>query len=127
MNDEQYKRFRKMNSEDINCLYETHDKKKNIYFLISGSTGTHYKVEISADGKICCSCPDFKHTSKEQGCICKHCLHVIYRLLKLFKDVDHSFFKRCYFTPDEIQQIHGIYRERLKRKTASKKPCSKSK
>ena len=116
MNDEQYKRFRKMDSEPINCLYITHSKTKTIYFLVSGSTGTKYKVEIPTNGKIICGCPDFQKTCKVQECVCKHCLHVIYKVLKLFKGVDHTFFKRCYFSPDEIQNIHRIYREHLKNK-----------
>jgi hypothetical protein len=115
MNDEQYKRYRKMNADPIQCLYQTHDKNKNIYFLISGSSGTKYKVTITPKGKIECSCPDYKHTAVVQECVCKHCLFVIFHVLRLFKDVDHTFFKRCYFTPDEIKNVHGAYKE-LKRK-----------
>ncbi len=119
MNDEQYKRYRKMTSDPIQYLYGTHDNKKNLYFLVSGSSGTHYKVTIPTNGKISCSCPDFTHGAKEQECVCKHCLYVIYNVLKLFKDIDHSFFKRCCFTPDEIHSIHTVYREILKRKKAN--------
>lgn len=115
MNDEQYKRYRKMNGDNIKCLYKKHDKKKNIYFLISGSSGTNYKVTIPTDGKITCSCPDFINGAKVQECVCKHCLYVIYNVLKLFRDIDHTFFKRCRFTPDEIHDIHTIYRELLKK------------
>ncbi len=121
MNDEQYKRYRKMSSEPIQCLYETHDKKKNIYFLISGSSGTKYKVAIYTDGKISCSCPDFTHGAKIQECVCKHCLHVIYNVLRLFSDIDHAFFKRCHFTSDEVHSIHNAYRE-IKRKSNLKGP-----
>ena len=119
MNDEQYKRYRKMASDPIQYLYGTHDNKKNLYFLVSGSSGTHYKVTIPTNGKISCSCPDFTHGAKEQECVCKHCLYIIYNVLKLFKDIDHTFFKRCCFTPDEIHNIHTIYREILKTKKAN--------
>ena len=107
-----------MNADPIQCLYEAHDKQKNIHFLISGSTGTKYKVTITHGGKIYCSCPDYTNTSRD--CICKHCLYVIYHVLELFRDVDHPFFKRCYFTPDEIHNVHSIYREILKRKKTGK-------
>ena len=115
MNDEQYKRFRKMQAEKINCLFKTHDKHKKLYFLISGSAGNKYKVIISPNGEISCSCPDFKHSSKTQECVCKHCLHVIFKVLKLFSSVNHTFFTRCYFTPDEIKNAHGAYREMIKK------------
>lgn len=120
MNDEQYKRYRKMNNEPIQCLYETHDKKKNIYFLISGSSGTKYKVTITNSGKITCSCPDFGTGAKVQECVCKHCLYVLYNRLKVFRDLDHAFFKRRYFTPDEVHQVHNCYREILKKKKGKK-------
>ena len=112
MNDEQYKRYRKMCSDPIKCLYITPDKSKRLHFLISGSSGIKYKVTIPSDGKISCSCPDFKHGAKAQECVCKHCLYVILNILCIC-DIHHSFFKRCYFTPDEVKTIQGIYRERL--------------
>lgn len=108
MNDEQYKRYRKMNVEPIKCLYKAR-KNTNLYFLISGSSGTNYKVTVQSDGKISCSCPDFTHGSKDNRCICKHCLYVIYNVLRLFKSVEHTFFTRLYFTPDEVQEIQKIY------------------
>ena len=121
MNEEQYKRFRKMTTEPIQCLYQTHDKQKNLFFLISGSSGTKYKVTIPNNGKIKCSCPDFSNGAKIQECVCKHCLHVIYNVIQLFKDVDHPFFNRCYFTPDEVHSIHNYYREMLKKRKNSLK------
>lgn len=112
MNDEQYKRYRRMTSEAINCLYRTHDKNKRLHFLISGSKGANYKVTIPPDGKMTCTCPDFVNNASVQECICKHCLFVIYQDLRYFKDVDHLFFKRRFFTPDEVRDIHNIYREK---------------
>ncbi len=109
-----------MNSDPIQCLYETHDKKKNIYFLISGSSGTKYKVVIAHNGKISCSCPDFTHGAQVQECVCKHCLYVIFKVLKIFSDVNHTFFKRCYFTFDEIKTIHSCYKEIRKKSKASR-------
>ena len=110
MNDEQYKRFRRYKTEALECLYQTRDSKKNLHFLISGSSGTRYKVTIPVDGKVTCSCPDFSHTCKVQECVCKHVLHVIFKTLRLFDDVDHAFFKRCRFTPDEMDRIKTCYR-----------------
>lgn len=125
MNDEQYKRYRKLHSETIECLFRTHDSNKTIYFLVSGSTGTKYKVTIPKNGRIECSCPDFKTNCKTHHCVCKHCLYVIYDNLKLFKDIDHGFFKRCYFTPDEIHTVHSIYKQHL-RSSSSRSSSSKS-
>jgi len=111
MNDEQYKRFRKMRleSEDgsLKCLYSTRDDNKTLYFLIQG-VNSKYKVSINLKGQIKCSCPDFTHTCKVQECICKHCLYVVYIKLGLFKDIEHSFYRRNYFTPDEISSICKI-------------------
>lgn len=120
MNDEQYKRFRKMNADNIECLYYTHNSNKNLFFLISGSSGAKYKVSISPKGKIECSCPDFKNGAKVQECVCKHCLYVIYNTLKLFDDVEHEFFDRLYFTTDEVHKIHDCYRQLLRAKKAKR-------
>ena len=109
MNDEQYKRYRKMESDSIRCLYKT-CKKDTLHFLISGSRDVNYKVSIPRDGKISCSCPDFKHGASECECVCKHCLYVIYKEIRLFKSLDHTFFKRLYFTPDEVEKLHVLYR-----------------
>ncbi len=114
MNDEQYKRYRKMQSDPIKCLFIIPDKSKNLHFLISGSSGTKYKVTIPVNGKISCSCPDFKHGAKVQECVCKHCLHVIFQVLRVF-DLEHTFFSRCYFTPEEVKTVHTIYREHLRK------------
>jgi len=111
MNDEQYKRFRKMNADKLKCLFTKRDPSGNMHFLVSGSTGTRYKVSVYKNGVINCSCPDFCHGCKDNDCVCKHCLHVIYKVLKLFRDVNHKFFERLYFTPDEIQTIKKIYKE----------------
>lgn len=116
MNDEQYKRFRKMNAENIECLISKKDKNGGLHFLINGSTGTHYKVSIYPNGKISCGCPDFTHNSKDNECVCKHCLFVLYKELRLFKNLEHYFFKRRFFTPDEIQIIQKLYKNNLKQK-----------
>jgi hypothetical protein len=109
MNDEQYKRYRKIFSEDIKCLYMTHDKKKNIHFLVSGSSDKRYKVTISAVGRIACGCPDFVHNSKVQECVCKHCLYIIYSVLRFTDRIEHEFFKRRFFTKDEMVEIRRLY------------------
>ena len=84
MNDEQYKRFRTMqNDPTIRCLYSVKDKKDNMYFLISGSSGTNYRVVINNVGKITCGCPDFSNGAKIQECVCKQCLCVLYKYLGL--------------------------------------------
>lgn len=116
MNDEQYKRFRKMNAESIKTLFTTRDETGNMHFLVSGSSGNKYKVSVyTRDGKITCSCPDFSHGAKVQECVCKHCLYVIFKVIKNIRNVDHKFFTRCRFTVDEIGEIKQIYKEHLRK------------
>lgn len=110
MNDEQYKRFRKMKNENIQCLFTLY-KAKTLYFLVVGSTGTKYKVCIKNTGQISCSCPDFKNGAQVQECVCKHCLYIIFEYLGVIKDVDHCFFERRFFTKDEMMQIFRRYKE----------------
>jgi hypothetical protein len=110
MNDEQYKRYRKMTNEPIECLFHLR-KNEVLYFLISGSSDTHYKVRIPQNGRISCSCPDFTHTCSVQECVCKHCLYVLLVVLKVFTDLQHTFFTRRFLTPDEVQSAHSSYRE----------------
>ena len=110
MNEEQYKRYRKMQKENLKCLFSKRDKSGNMHFLINGSTGSNYKVSIYIHGKITCTCPDFTHNSTEKMCVCKHCLTVIYNQLEVFSDLNHLFFSRLFFTPDEIQTIAKIYK-----------------
>ena len=102
MNDEQYKRYRKMFSDSIECLYKMRDHG-NYHFLILGSTKTKYKVSIYKNGDIKCGCPDFKH---HKELVCKHCLYVIFNIIGGDFHIDHEFFKRNKFTRDEIQSIH---------------------
>jgi len=111
MNDEQYKRYRKMNAEVIKVLIRKIDKKdKTIHYLVEGDSGTHYKVSIYKTGKITCSCPDYKY-SVEKECVCKHCLFIIINVLKMFKNnLYHPFYERHYFTPDELSDIYKYIR-----------------
>jgi hypothetical protein len=92
MDEQQYKRYRKMNSDSIECLYRTCDKNNNCHFLISGSSGTRYKVSINDNGVLSCSCPDAKHAGKVEKCLCKHCLYIIFKELEIFDSVDNVFF-----------------------------------
>ena len=107
MNDEQYKRYRKVFTEEIECLFCKRDDMKNMHFLVSGSSGTHYKVSIYINGKITCSCPDYKHNARVQECLCKHCLHIV---SKIFPNIEHAFYKRRYFTKDEIPTVKNFYK-----------------
>lgn len=105
MNEEQYKRYRKMDAENISVLIKKRDSSGNIHYLINGQSNVHYKVSVYTNGKITCSCPDFVNTCGVQECVCKHCLYVIYKVLKFTKRLDHAFFKRRFFTPDEMSLI----------------------
>jgi hypothetical protein len=110
MNDEQYKRYRKMLADRIECPYQIKDKKNTLYFLIVGNTGVKYKISIYQNGQLKCSCPDFSNHCKSNNCICKHCLYLIFDKLKIIKTLEHKFFDRLYFTPDEMQKIYNIYK-----------------
>lgn len=119
MEDEQYKRYRKMKQERIACLFSKVDKTTGtIYFLISGQSRNRYKVSITTGekGKIKCSCPDFSTGAKAQKCVCKHCLLIIYEVLELFTEINHPFFTRLYFTPDETRSIKKAYKSYLIKK-----------
>lgn len=110
MNDEQYKRYRKMLQDPIKDLFTLKDKQGNLHFLISGSSGTKYKVTIFLNGKIACSCPDFKHHGNSS--ICKHCLYVLFKSLHGIFSIKHAIFTRkpIFFTPDEIMDIKNSFK-----------------
>lgn len=106
MNDELYKRFRKLRQEPIECLFAMRDEKQgDFHFLINGSSGTRYKVSIQRQtGRVACSCPDYKYNNRVQECICKHALFVVAGILH--NKIDHAFFKRgYYFTADEMPLV----------------------
>lgn len=119
MNDAQYSRFRKMNNEHISILY-TKNINKNIYFLLKSASNTNYKISIknckhlgvSNCGKIYCTCPDNKFNSNDKECVCKHILYILFKYLKIFNDLNHTFFKRRYFTPDEMSNIINILKNK---------------
>lgn len=108
MNDEQYKRYRKLRTEEIAVLFCKRDSAKNMHFLVNGSTGTHYKVSVYRDtGKIECSCADYKHNARVQETLCKHCLFLA---IKIFPNIEHTFYKRRYFTRDEVPLVVKFYK-----------------
>ncbi len=111
MEDEQYKRYRKMKLEPSQILFKMKDKNNNIHFLIQGTN--RYKVTIHNNGFLSCSCPDMKFTPAtdtihldnkkiKKKILCKHCLQIID---SFGYNIDHTFFKRNFFTPDELQSI----------------------
>lgn len=111
MHDEQYKRYRKMHSDTIELLIKKASSKKDLYFLVKGNSGENYKVVIRRNGDVDCSCPDQKNGAKNNECICKHCLFVIFEVLKFTTDIDHTFFRRLRFTPDEMQRIYSLFKK----------------
>jgi len=104
MNDECYNRFKKI--DKIRCVFSIRKDGKYL-FLVSGSSNTKYTVTIE-NKWIRCSCPDFKHNFNKT--VCKHCILILYDTLKLFK-IDHSFWNRKFFTPDELDQLKLAYKE----------------
>lgn len=108
MNDECYKRYKKIKDDRIECLYSIR-KEKMYHFLISGSTDKKYRVTIGPK-YISCTCPDYKNNSKNMECVCKHCIYILTDVLKVFK-INHDFWKRRFFTLDEYTSIKESYKE----------------
>ena len=105
MNGHQVKRYQKVLHEHY-YLLDREVKRRNYVFTVSGSTKNVYHVTIYPNNKtIFCSCPDAKSWAKKQNCVCKHSLFVLYRVLKVFKGTQESFFGKLVFTNDEMERI----------------------
>lgn len=111
MHDEQYKRYRKMHNDTIKLLLKKKSLKRDLYFLVKGNSGENYKVVIRKNGVIDCSCPDQCNGAKNNECVCKHCLFVIFQVLQFTTDINHTFFSRLKFTPDEMTRIHTLWKK----------------
>ena len=109
MNRQQSARFAKLKTEKFYLL----DRKMvdNVITMhISGSTQNIYTVTINMErSSIFCDCPDNKTRAKSQGCVCKHCLFVLYRVLRIFNGTDQRFFIALTFTPDDMERILLAY------------------
>lgn len=93
MNDVQYTRYKNALNTKMDCLFSTRDTAGNMHFLIESSQ--RYKVSIYLhDGSVTCSCPDYTCRSRTEQCVCKHCVYVLMRHLKLVNSLDHAFFGR---------------------------------
>lgn len=107
MNDETYKRYKKLDENIISCLFSIR-KDKTFHFLISGSNDKRYRVSI--DKKfITCTCPDYKHNCKTMETVCKHCIFILTDTLNVFS-LKHDFWKRRFLTPDEYEKIKESYK-----------------
>lgn len=105
MNSQQQKRYQKLNNDKF-FLLGTHRENNNLLFDISGSTKNVYHVTIYGDtGTIFCTCPDAKSWAVKHNCICKHCLFVLYRVLRIFDNTNESFFDCLVFSIDELERI----------------------
>lgn len=96
MNDEQYKRYRKIISDKKIQILFNKIENGNIHYLIQGSI--KYKVSIYKTGKVICSCPDYKYSNAVNKCYCKHILFIFNPIF----DINHSIYTRTFITPDEI-------------------------
>ena len=82
----QHERFQKIFYESfflLNIVNKTHD----VIFKVSGSTSNVYSVRINKTfecNNIFCDCPDSKKWANIHGVICKHCVFIIFKVLKLF-------------------------------------------
>lgn len=68
-------------------------------FVVMGSTGKPYNVNIKGKGRVFCDCPDHSASHK----LCKHLLFVLIRVLRIPKaDVHQGYFvKRGFLTTAE--------------------------
>jgi len=106
MNSQQEKRYVKLQSERFYLLDRSTTPEGKLEFHISGSTRNVYTVTVYPNNaNIFCTCPDAKNWAKKNNCICKHCLFILYRVLKVFDRADHPFFDRLWFTPEELECI----------------------
>lgn len=85
MKDDLYTRFR--NRTHVKCVFSC-KKGNKCYFLITGSTGTKYKVTAEPSGEMTCSCPDFAH----RKLFCKHIMAVVVDTCELVTDCADSCF-----------------------------------
>lgn len=106
MNDNQYKRFKKLSSEPFYLL----EYDQNFVFKISGSTKNIYTVSINAFSKtINCDCPDSISWAKKCNCVCKHCLFILYRVLKIYNTLDVPFFNTLHFNDSDMKLINTSF------------------
>jgi hypothetical protein len=59
----------------------------DLVFKVSGSTSNIYSVRIYKTfewNNIFCDCPDAKKWANMYGVMCKHCIFIIFKVLKLF-------------------------------------------
>ena len=105
MNSQQEKRYAKLRTERF-YLLDRSVRDENLQFHISGSTRNVYTVTVYPNSaSVFCSCPDARSWAKKHKCVCKHCLFILYRVLKVFDRTDHPFFDRLWFTPEELECI----------------------
>lgn len=82
----QHERFQKIFYESLfllNIVNKTHD----VIFKVAGSTSNVYSVRINKSfelNNIFCDCPDSKKWANIHGVVCKHCVFIIFKVLKLF-------------------------------------------
>ncbi len=106
MNSQQEKRYAKLRTERFYLLDRSTSPEDNLEFHISGSTRNVYTVTVyPKSATIFCTCPDARSGAKKNSCVCKHCLFILYRVLKVFDQTDHPFFGRLSFTAGELECI----------------------
>lgn len=111
----QTKRFNKLKT-DAFYLLNRENTTQNLKFHISGSTKNIYTVVIDKkSNSIDCDCPDGKYASKNLNVKCKHCLFVLVRVLRLFKDCTDDFFTTLKFSPSQLESIVEKYDQLDKR------------
>lgn len=109
MSFQQHKRFNKLRT-DAFYLLDRQKTDTHAIFHISGSTKNIYTVTTDLKTRtIDCNCPDGKFASKNLNVKCKHCLFVLIRVLRLFKDCTDTFFDILQLTEKQLQSFIDKY------------------
>ena len=81
----QFTRFKKVSREPFYLLDASPSRDQEFAFVMSGSTGSPYKMSISQN-KISCSCMDAALNCRRLGLACKHMCFLVSRVFDLQQD-----------------------------------------
>lgn len=98
---EQYKRAAKIYDEEFYLLDTQRETSKHV-FKVSGSKKSVYTLQMLDTGKLWCDCPDMKVHCKKHGCVCKH---LVFLLVRVLKHYDPLFFDTLQLNPECVLQL----------------------
>jgi hypothetical protein len=115
----QHERFQKIFYESF-FLLNIVNNNHNVIFKVSGSTSNVYSVRINKTfewNNIFCDCLDSKKWANMHEVVCKHCVFIIFKVLKLFpfknslsnittNEKGEDFFEKRKLNKDYIEAIN---------------------